>query len=271
MPRPFFDRDAWRHWSADIYGLIEACVPPTVLAYFTQDTPDWIEWLQARTREATGERVDLVQVVHTALAERFAGMRVFHATRLSNTEAVAQRGFVPWDVAALVQMAEERCADQVELAALTAAIEAAMPQVSAGWVYTFSAVTATLQMLDEDGDGRIPEFAAAGGEWLRRVAVGLGAHLEPREEAPTVGYLFACDLEWAQLDATTQREIASTALTTSLITMRLDPHRYRMVPDPVTITVAGIPTSAIAAYCETDAFRGRPVRPKQLRWVPWPR
>lgn len=210
-------------------------------------------------------------MVHTVLTQRFAGMRVFHATRLPNIEAVAQRGFVAWDTPALVQLATERYANHVEPALLAAAMETALPQASAGAVYTFSALTAALQMLDEADDGRIPEFAAAGGEWLRRVAMGLGAEAALAPDAPTVGYLFACDLEWAQLDATTQREIASTALTTSLIAMRLDSHRYRMAPDPVTITVAGIPTSAIAAYCETDAFRGRPVRPKQLRWVPWPR
>ena len=46
--------------------------------------------------------------------KQFAGLRVYHATRLPNLEAVAQRGFVAWDVSALVQMATERFADRVE-------------------------------------------------------------------------------------------------------------------------------------------------------------
>lgn len=250
-----------------VYQVVEAHVPAEVLARFSDEVePSWIDWLEENSR-ATGRACDLVESVRAALRVHFAGIRVFHGTRLTSLETVATRGFVAWDEAALVQAARERFGGVFHAQALESAIAQARPDVRAGAVYTFSALSAALEVHDDDTVGTIPAFSAAGGEWLRAVARHLDADVAV---VPTTGYLFALDIPWRLCSGDTQRLIAQHALTTSLISARLDCSRYRMASGLECVDIrSDVPASAIAAFCETDGLVGRPIRPDELRWTPW--
>lgn len=271
-PLPFFDRDAWRAWSPMLYHVVEAHVPAEVLGRFSDDVePGWIEWLHKETSRATGRTCDLVDSIRSALRVHFAGIRVFHGTRLTSLEDVATRGFVAWDEASLKQAARARFGGIVQAQALERAIAQARPDVRAGAVYTFSALSVALGVYDDDDPvGVIPAFAAAGGEWLRAVARHMDADVAVAP-APATGYLFALDIPWRQCSDDTQRSIAQHALTTSLISARLDHSRYRMASGIDCVDISSdVPASAIAAFAEIDRVEGRPIRPDELRWTPWP-
>ena len=268
-PLPFFDRDAWRAWSPMLYHVVETHVPAEVLARFSDEVePGWIEWLHRETFRATGRACDLVESISAALRVHFAGIRVFHGTRLKSLEDVAARGFVAWDKASLVQAARARFGGVVQAQALERAIAQARPDVRAGAVYTFSALSIALDVHDDDDPvGAIPAFSAAGGEWLRAGARHLDAAVAV---APTTGYLFALDIPWRRCSGNIQRLIAQHALTTSLISARLDRTRYRMASGLDCVDICSdVPASAIAAFAETDGLAGRPIRPDELRWTPW--
>ncbi|WP_166207387.1 hypothetical protein [Cognatiluteimonas telluris] len=270
MAKPFFDRDAWQEWSPSLYQIVEAQVPAVVLAQFSdQVEPGWIEWLDAETTRVTGHASHLVEDIHRTLLAQFAGIRVFHGTRLRSLQDISQSGFVAWDAASLVRLARERFGPFADPAALENAIAHAQPHVRADHVYTFSALSIALQAHDDDAPaGRVPAFSSAGGEWLRTVAAGLGADVDP---APTIGYLFALDIPWHQCSDDTQWAIAQHALTASLIVTRLDRRRFRMASGPECVAIpSNVPPSAIAAFAETDAWVGKSVRPDQLQWRRWP-
>lgn len=271
-PLPFFDRDAWRAWSPMLYHVVETHVPAEVLARFSDEVePSWIEWLHKEASHATGRAFDLVEGIRAALRVHFAGIRVFHGTRLTSLEDVATRGFVAWDEASLMQAARARFGGVVQAQALERAIAQARPDVRAGAVYTFSALSVALDVHDDDDPvGVIPAFAAAGGEWLRAVARHMDADVAVAP-VPTTGYLFALDIPWQQCSDDMQRSIAQHALTTSLISARLDRSRYRMASGMDCVDISSdVPASAIAAFAETDRLAGRPIRPDELLWTPWP-
>lgn len=254
-----------------LYHVVETQVPAAVLARFSADVePNWIEWLQTETARATGRAPNLIIDVLASLRTNFAGIRVFHGTRLTSLLKVATRGFVAWDEQALVQLAREQFGRVADGAALENAIARALPEVRAGRVYTFSALSIALDVLDdEDPVGRVPAFSSHGGEWLRTVAANLGIDAVV-EVAPAIGYLFALDIPWAQCAGETQHIIAQHALTASLIAMHLDRRQFRMASGLDCVDIAGdIPPTAIVAFTETDPLEGAPIRPDELRWTPW--
>lgn len=265
---PFFDRDAWRAWSPMLYHVVETHVPDAVLARFSADVEDWIEWLQTETARATGRTPNLIDEVLAALRTDFAGIRVFHGTRLTSLQDVATRGFVAWDEQALVHLAREQFGRVADAAALENAMARTLPEARAGRVYTFSALSIALDVRDdEDPVGRVPCFSSHGGEWLRAVAANLG--IDAVVEEPTVGYLFALDIPWAQCAGETQHIIAQHALTASLIAMRLDRRRYRMASGLDCVDIASdIPPTAIVAFTETDPLAGV-IKADELRWTSW--
>jgi hypothetical protein len=252
-----------------LYGTVERHVPTEVLGCFSADVePSWIEWLESETERATGRVPNLVTEALVTLRDRFAGIRLFHATRLDSLQSIADHGLIARDAQALLHWAREIFANVDDAKALDAAIARARPEDRAGLVYTFSALSIALDIHDSyKPKGCIPEFAVQGGEWLRAVAINLGTALKTDLGK---GYLFEISIPWHRCSGDTQRMIAQHALNASLITTRLDRTHFRMAGGFDCVAISGnIPSTAIVAFCETDQLRGQLITAADLHWTPW--
>ena len=116
--------------------------------------------------------------------------------------------------------------------------------------------------------GRIPTFAALGGEYVGAV----GNHARPNDKGespqPGHGYFLACDLPWDLVEPAAVAYLVELLLSNAIVVSFLDTDRYNMFGSWECIsTCCDIPADHIALYADVEHLLGRKdLSPEEIRW-----
>jgi hypothetical protein len=267
----FIGLDDWSEWGANFATWLELRFSADVLYDFDPaHEDDWIAWLDQRQTDAEGRLVDCVDEFSNELKSRFQGVRVFHATRLSDIEAIRREGLRAWTSGDLTDLARRVVGPLTDEATLERAIATSKPKHRAGSngrLYMFSSLGYALQSLDGSASGRLPSFSVHGSEFLRSVAKCAHDELS----APGRAYFLACDLPWSLLDPFMQNVLTRHTLQTAVICRHLDPGMYNMLGSYGSITTSlDVAAEHILLIADVEHLIGREdLRPSDIRWEPF--
>jgi len=254
----FVSLDDWPNWSLELGDWLDRRFDPSVISALSASSePDWLTWLDTQQAMLDGQHQDSVELFERVVHERYLGVRVIHATRLSNIGSVARDGLRAWSQEGLRTHALAMFGGVTEPANLERAIARCAPQHRAGLVYSFSSLHYALGQ-PEFRPGRLPAFAVSGGEFISCVGLGLGnVACLPRAEMER-GYLLACNLAWNRLDERDVLWLSKAMLLTVITSRRFDTAEYNMFGDRECIATAyDIAPRDIVQIADVEALVGR--------------
>lgn len=260
--------DDWRRWCEALAPWLDQRLHPVVLQRFHEAVqPDWLTWLDAEQAAQTGTNESSQALFAPYLHAAYRGVRVFHATRLPDLNAVREQGLRAWSADELRMAARDALGTEVAADQLERSIALNDPNHRGGRVYSFASLSHALGTLGGHRPGRLPSFARLGGEFLGSVAeqAGLG---EPHTRRPGRAFFLACDVPWESMSDGLIGGIARDVLT-SLLTWRfLDVSGYSMVGTYECIsTHCDIPRESIHAVADVEQLVDRTdVSPEEIRW-----
>ena len=206
--------DDWQNWAAELDPLLDTIYDRSVLQRFNEAVlPNWLQWLDDQQFAINGSAPGTEQI-QAHLADRFLGLRVYHATRLKSLSDLRELGLRAWTPLELSQLAQRTFENHTQDQALLAkCIHCANPTHRGGRVYTFRTLSDALP-------GKCVCFAKSGSEWLEAVAscVGITGYVKTIRET-TQPYLVACNIPWQLLGPDNVHWLAKEALLT-IITSR---------------------------------------------------
>lgn len=270
----YFVMDDWRQWGPDLGTWLDERFDAEVLRQFNATVePNWLDWLDQRQAEVDGCFQDSVGLFEQVIRGRYAGITVIHATRLTSLDAVREHGLRAWSERELIEQAVDKFRDSVEAKTLRLAIERCDPLHRSGRVYSFASLHHALGLPGEYLAGRIPSFAASGGEFLAAVAVEAGKQVVQELAPPGRGYFLACNLPWAWLESEQVIVLAKDILQMVLTIRFFDTDDYSMVGNRECIdTMRDIPPENIELFADVEELRDREdLTSTDIRWLPFER
>lgn len=260
--------DDWRTWAPQFRDWITQRFSPVVLESFTRNAePSWLEWLDTQQAGVDGHLQNSVSLFKIEVLRRYAGVRVFHATRMANLETVKEGGLRAWSSEELRNSAIHLSEDGVDPRILEQAIVKCDPETRGGYVYSFASLHHALGDPVDDASGSLPDFCRDGGEFLSCVRRQLG---QKEISGPdTTAYLFACDLPWGLLEAEDLQYFAKTMLLTSLTEAYIGEGFSMHGENSCVTTSRSIPPENIALFSEVENLLGRnDLRIEDIHWSP---
>lgn len=251
----FLAIDDWPVWTAEHAPWLDSRFDASVLARFNGDAePDWIEWLDQEQAKLDGRLQSSVELFQSFLKATYAGVRTFHATRLSSLTAIAEQGLRAWTPDELRQQARKAFADLAANEAIEEALNGNFPNHRGNRVYTFASLAHVFDLPSQE-DGEIPHFLRAGSEWLYHVAGHLGINRSHTGRA----YIIACDLPWALLEPDAFAMVARNALLNIIIRRFFDPSSSNMHGDSCIATQASIPSAQLTLVSDVEHLMAAPL------------
>jgi len=244
--------DDHESWLGPIAAWLDETFPAKALEGFREDVqPDWVGWLSVRVVGGPLDRDELVTLVADILAAQYAGIRLYHGTRLHSLSVLHSEGLKAWTPDELRDLARREFSPYSG-PALDRALEAptANPEHRGGRLYTFRMLRDARNTLQG-----MNGFTRNGSEWLSAVAGGLGLKdYVASKQANTTGYLISLDLPWRFLERADILHIAEDSLLTA-ISKRFFPDAGYTTPACGWVCVAlfkTVPWQYVAATEEFD-------------------
>ncbi|GAA0707995.1 hypothetical protein [Dokdonella soli] len=262
----FLHYDDWKCWAANFDPWLDEHFHSSVLRHFNENVqPDWLRWLDSEQSKLTGDASSGAELFREALIRRYQGIRLYHATRLTDLNVLRDHGLSAWSSQQLRERAEQVFShEEPERSRLQEAIRRALPDDRGGLVYTF-------RMLKDAFPGKCVCFSRNGSEWMEAVAneLGLAGYVE-RVRKEMRGYLIACDVPWQLLDSDKLRLLAKEALETVITRRFFDVEQYA-IPSCDSECVAlsqSIPSENITAVADVEPLMGmEELTADSLEWI----
>lgn len=265
----FIAIDDWCRWGPELTAWLEERFDADVLRRFNPNVePNWLDWLDHQQAKMDGEYGNSVALFEEVIRNRYAGVKVIHATRLTNLDTVRECGLTAWSEQELIDQARDRYSGIAEGSHLERAIQQCNPGHRGGRVYSFASLLHALGMTHGYQLGRIPSFARQGGEFLAHVA----STCRIEESAPPGrGYFLACNLPWAWLEIDQMTALAQDVLLTVITSRFFNPDDYNMLGSQGCIaTRCDIPPRCIELIADVEALMNREdLTVGDIQWLPF--
>ncbi len=270
----YFVVDDWRQWGPELATWLDERFDAEVLRRFNSAVEsNWLDWLDQQQAEVDGHYQDSVGLFEQVIRDRYAGVRVIHATRLTSLDTVGEHGLRAWSEQDLIEQAVDKFGGSVEAKTLGFAIERCDPRHRGGRVYSFASLQHALGLPGENLPGKLPSFAVSGGEFLAAVAVETGRRETEELVSLSRGYFLACNLPWVWLESDQVTYLAKDILLTVVTSRFFDTDEYSMAGSLECIdTMRDIPPQNIELYADVEELRDREdLTSADIRWRPFER
>jgi hypothetical protein len=266
----YLDLDDWTIWGSQFRSWLEDRYSVDVLSRFNASAePTWISWLDEQQFNHDGIHRNSIDLFASELRKRYAGIKVFHATRLPDMVSVKEQGLRAWSEAELVALAHAAFDGVVQANDLEREIEASKPSHRGGLVYSFASLHHALGIHDANDGGKLPWFALHGGEFLQSVALHVGVVNYKEQQKALHAYILACNLTWEQLDEDVFNCLVEHVLSTVIICRLLDTANYRMSGSLECVaTRYTIPPKNIEFFADVEHMKCRDdISPSEIPWT----
>lgn len=264
----FISLDDWGSYGTELGAWLQRVFSPEVLKGFNDTVrPDWLRWLDEEQSAVDGVRHATKEIFERHLRARYRGVRVFHATRLPDLDGIREHGLRAWSADELRSRAIAAFPEWAGRDALVDAIREANAAHRGGRIYSFASLNHALRANIGTG-GRIPAFAAFGGEFLGAVGNRIRSGRNGEIPQPGRGYFLACDLPWDLLESGTRAYLVEHILHSVIVVTLLDSDRYNMFGSWECIsTCHDIPAAHITLYADVEGLVGREdLSPTDIQW-----
>lgn len=261
-------RDDWRVWGPELAFWLDTRFNRDVLDRFDLSVdPDCLTWLDQQQANIDGRDQDSVELFGQMLRYHYRGVKVFHATRLTNLDAVRRHGLRAWSAQDLKRQAHAMYGKTTEEEKLRRAIELNMPEHRGGRVYSFASLNHALGT-HQNMPGKLPSFALNGGEFLACIGKQNGVKGNGEQQDSGRGYFLACNLPWDCLESRDFHWLSKGILLDVITCRFFDTNEYSMFGDRECIsTMCDIPPDNIELVSDVEELRQRNnLDPSDITW-----